>query len=224
MSNPIASIIIPSRDRPVGLLRAIVSTLATTRPGQVEIVVVRDPPDNTTRDLLGTLRRFPVIRSVLMPHRYVDGHPQLKYQTGYEAARGEWTISGADDIAFHPGWLDALLAHPNEGFVGLFDPHHKLTLATLVAVTRDYTEKVMGGLFGLPYYRVWAADREYRERAKQAGAWTVCEGAGFDHFHPALKTAPSDRISQMSSQWHAQDAKTFEERAARGFPKDWPWV
>lgn len=224
MSNPVVSIIVPSRDRPIGLLRFIVSVLATTRKHATEIIVVLDPPDAESIALMDSLSKYTILRTVIMPETYVDGHPQQKYQRGYEAAVGDWIVTGADDIVFHPDWLNATLAHPNKGLVGLFDPHHKMSMATLYAATPEYIDTVMCGHVGLPWYRVWAADREWMERAKRADAFTICPDAGFDHYHPALGTARQDRISKMSTQWHKQDDLTYKARLEAGFPNDWPEV
>lgn len=219
MNNPLVSIIIPSRDRPLGLLRVIVSILMTTKNHDVEIIPVLDAPDTTSRELILSL---PLLDAAVMPDTYVDGHPQQKYQRGYDVARGSWIVTAADDIVFHVGWLSATLAHPNRGLVGLFDPHHKMNMATLYAVTRDYVERVMSGYLGLPWYRVWAADREWMERAKRAAAFTICPEAGFEHFHPCLGTAQPDRISRMSTQWHKQDDLTYKARLEADFPDEWP--
>jgi len=224
MSSPLVSIIIPSRGRPAGLLRVIVSVLATTRNHRVEIVPVLDAPDAESRDLLNSLSRFAIFNVVVMPETYVDGHPQQKFQRGYEASTGDWIVTGTDDIVFHAGWLDAILAHPNQGIVGLYDPHHKMSTATLFAFTRAHLETTAGGRLGLPWYHVWGSDKERTEKARRAGIFTICKEAGFDHYHSCLGTAKVDERTSFASQWWKEDQVTYKAREAAGFPDDWPEV
>lgn len=215
MDSPLVSIIIPSRDRPHGLLRAIISMLTTTRDYDVEIIPVLDGPDCVSRDLILS---FPFIVPVIMPDSYVHGHAQQKYQAGYKAARGDWIVSGSDDITFCPGWLDAMLAHPNQGYIGFYDALHRGRLATLVMASRDYIETTMHGRFGLPWYHVHGADAEWQDRAKAARAFTICEGARFNHHRS--NTAP-DKLQRFGKQFHAKDDATYVARRNAGFPEEW---
>ena len=218
MSNPLVSIIIPSRDRHVGLLRAIVSVLATTRLSEVEIVVVVDAPDRTTLDILKTLDKSDIFNIVIMPDDYIHGHAMQKFQAGYEAARGDWIVSGTDDITFHWGWLDAMLAHPNRGYIGFYDSQWDGKLASLIMVSREYIETTMNGRFGLPWYHVHGADAEWQDRAKAIGAFTICERAGFDHHRSDV--TPDD-LRRFGRQFHEKDGLTYSQRRAAGFPEDW---
>ena len=215
----LVSIIVPSRGRPVGLLRFIASALMTTRNHNVEIIPVLDAPDTESQALLKPLHW---LRTIVMPDDYVDGHPQQKFQAGFLAAKGKWVVTGTDDITYHEGWLDCMLVHPNKGFVGFYDSHHKMNLATLYMVSKDYVNTVMNGWLGLPWYRIIKSDREYMERAKRAGAWTICRLAGFDHHHHAFGKVPMDDRAKFAKQWLAQDRKTFRQRKAAGFPNEWP--
>ena len=216
MSNPLVSIIIPSRDRPTGLLRTIVSVLLTTRYYQVEIIPVLDVPDVESQALMKCFLEF---ETVIMPESYVHGRPQQKFQAGYENSNGDWIVSGSDDITFHTGWLDAMLAHPNKGYIGFYDDLYQGKLATLVMASRAYIETTMNGRFGLPWYHVHGADAEWQERAKAIGAFTVCEDAGFDHHRS--NTTP-DELQQFGRQFHAKDDATYVQRRKAGFPEDWP--
>lgn len=217
MNSSLVSIIVPSRDRPPGLLRAIVAILTTTRAYDVEIIPVLDAPDVVSRDLILC---FPFIVPAIMPDDYVHGHAQQKYQAGYKAARGKWIVSGSDDITFCPGWLDAMRAHsPNRGYIGFYDDQHQGKLATLVIASREYIETTMHGRFGLPWYHVHGADAEWQDRAKAAGAFTICKGARFDHHRSG--TAP-DELQRFGQQFHAKDDATYAARRKAGFPEEWP--
>ena len=210
------SVIVPSRGRPLKLLRFIASTLLTAK--DVEIIVVLDHPDLESQQVVKHLHGLKVI---VMPETYEDGHPQLKYQTGYDAATGDLIVSGADDITWCPGWAQALLECKHQGYIGLWDKHHKRNLPTLIAVTRTYVDQIMGGRYGMPWYRVVRADREWMERAKAAGRYVVCEGATFDHHHPGFGEPEDERFKKFRHLIE-QDRETYRQRQEKGFPNEWP--
>jgi glycosyltransferase involved in cell wall biosynthesis len=210
------SVIIPSRDRPEQLLRAIQNVRDTTPELDVEIIAVVDEPDTVSQEAA----YHAGVRVVVMPPTYVHGNPQQKFQAGYEAALGDWIVSGSDDILFAEGWLKAALAWPNKGYVGLCEDYFKSDLAVLVMASRDYIETVMGGEFGLPYYHVWFSDCEWRDRAIAAGVYTVCPEARFEHLHYLFGKGPRDGVAALSEQFHREDEATYIRRLAAGFPKE----
>jgi glycosyltransferase involved in cell wall biosynthesis len=212
------SIIIPSRDRPIGLLRVIASVLLTTKDYDVEIIPVLDVPDKGSHELL---KYLPGLKIVTMSSSYINGHPQQKFQAGYKASTGEWVVTGSDDITFERGWLEAALTHPNKGFVGLWEEHHKEKLAILFMVTRNYVETAMNGRLGLTWYYAKWLDNEWKARAEQRGAFTVCAKAKFVHHH-ARYVGKMDDIARLGEQHYAQDKKTFLDRRRAGFPEKWP--
>jgi glycosyltransferase involved in cell wall biosynthesis len=214
------SIIVPSRDRPTGLLRVIASILLTTKEYDVEIIPVLDVPDGKSHELLKYLSGLKV---VTMPPSYVNGHPQQKYQAGYRASSGKWIVTGADDITFGEGWLKAALAHPNKGFIGLWERHQQEKLAPLFVVSRQYIKTVMNGRLGLPWYYAKWADNEWKARAEQKGAFTVCAKAKFVHLH-ARYIRKMDDIARLGELHFAQDKETFHARQKAGFPEKWPKV
>ncbi len=215
------SIVVPSRDRPDGLRRVIKSIRETTQEFDIEIVVVLDRPDQTSRKLVESLQ--PGITVATMPDSYVSGNSQQKFQAGYKASKGEWIVSGSDDITFADGWLAAMVVHPNKGFVGLNDEHHGTNLAPLFMASREYIETTMNGRFGLPWYYVWWADNEWKVKAMRANTFVVCPDARFEHHHAAY-TGVYDSIARLGQTHHDHDAKTFAARHAANFPEDWPEV
>lgn len=216
MCNPLVSIIVPTRDRQLGLLRFLASALATTRGFNVEIIPVLDALDKESREIM---ERLPGFNTVIMPGTYVHGHAQHKFQAGYENSNGDWIVSGSDDITFRPGWLEEMLSHPNQGYIGFYDEFHQGKLATLVMATREYIETTMNGRFGLPWYHVHGSDAEWQDRAKAIGAWTVCDGARFDHYRSS--TNP-DALQIFGKQFHSKDDQTYIHRRKAGFPEEWP--
>lgn len=213
-------VVIPSRDRHNGLLRAIASVALTTGGRDVRIIAVLDKEDPESHDLV---RHLHGVKVVTMPDNYVHGHPQHKYQVGYEASDADWIVGAADDVTFRCGWLDAALSHPSQGFVGLNDATRQDDLATLIMVTKEFTERVMGGNFGLPWYHSWWCDNEWRARVGEAGAYTVCRESVFDHHHCAY-TGVNDSIEEIAHSHRGNDQATFFARRKAGFPEEWERV
>lgn len=211
------SCIIPSRDRPDSLLRAINSIRATQGIYEPEIVVVLDEPDTASRQALAHRTDVQV---VLVADTYL-GRPQDKYNVGLAAATGDWIVAFADDCEMiSDGWIDACLAVNVGGFVGLYDGVNDAEhFASLLMASRRYIETVMDGYLGLPWYHHCMADVEWAERARERGVYVVCRDARFKHYHPALMTGPSDALYQSGASWNATDRETFARRKAEGWPK-----
>jgi glycosyltransferase involved in cell wall biosynthesis len=211
----VISIIIPSRNRVAGLVRTLDNMRATTQGFEVELLVVLDEPDTESQQAVAAM---PDVRVVLMPPTYRNGHPQEKWQAGYEAAKGEWLAQITDDIEMAPNWLRACLETPNQGFVSYCDPNWCGLLSTIHMCTREYVETVMRGRFGLPWYYVEWADNEWTARAKEAGKLVFCNAATFVHHRH------HDSQRELTARYPEKDTQTFHARAAAGFPEEWPTV
>lgn len=210
------SIIIPSRDRTAGLQRAIRSLRATAGDQhELEIIVVLDEPDALSQEAMAAEEGVQVI--VVGPE-YL-GRPQDKYNIGYAASTGEWIVTFADDCEMiSDGWIDNCLAVNKGGYVGLYDGVHlPWSFATLYMASRQYIDSVMRGQIGLPEYHVWWADSEWADRARDAGAFVICEQARFMHYHPANSTAESDPIYALAGNWREEDERTYARRKKRGW-------
>jgi len=209
------SIIIPSRDRPAGLLRAIKSLRATQGAHKPEIIVVLDEPDTASQEAMAARDDVQVI--VVGPEFL--GRPQDKYNVGYQAATGDWIVAFADDCEMiSDDWIDLCLAVDKGGFVGLYDGvHHLWSFATLHMASRRYIEEKMDGRLGIPQYHVWWADTEWADRARDNDVFVVCEAARFNHYHPANRTAETDPIYALAGNWREEDERTYTERKKRGW-------
>jgi glycosyltransferase involved in cell wall biosynthesis len=214
------SVILPSRDRPIGLIRSLDSIYDTMKGHDIEIIVVLDAPDIKSHELVV---RMPFVKIVTMSSNYINGNPQRKLQAGYKASTGEWIVFISDDIVLHNGWLDAMLAWPNSGFIGFLDPNFGDMLCGHFMVSRRCIDTIMRGRFGLTWYYVWWADNEWKIRMSNAGIWTVCTGATFDHLH-ADYSVVLDATNEAARPHRSQDALTFRARELAGFPEDWPEV
>ncbi|WP_306214677.1 glycosyltransferase family 2 protein [Actinoplanes sp. RD1] len=97
---PEVSVVIPTRNRPELLTRAVRSVLAQTIKA-LEIVVVVDGPDESTAKALAEIGD-PRVRAVSLPEK--GGAPNARNQ-GIAAARAPWTAMLDDDDEWLPGKL-----------------------------------------------------------------------------------------------------------------------
>ncbi|WP_305790096.1 glycosyltransferase family 2 protein [Symbioplanes lichenis] len=97
---PEVSVVIPTRNRPELLTRAVRSVLAQTVKS-LEIVVVVDGPDETTAKALAEIGD-PRVRALPLPEK--GGAPNARNQ-GIAAARAPWTAMLDDDDEWLPGKL-----------------------------------------------------------------------------------------------------------------------
>jgi glycosyltransferase involved in cell wall biosynthesis len=100
-SSPEVSVVIPTRDRPDLVTRAVRSALAQTVE-EIEVIVVIDGPDAPTRSALAAIGDARV-RVVELPHS--SGAPNARNVGAYEA-RARWTALLDDDDE----WLPTKLA------------------------------------------------------------------------------------------------------------------
>jgi len=102
--GPLASLIIPTRNRP-GPLDSCLGILSPQIPadGSVELIICDGSPGDETRQMLE--KKHPSARWIRGPRR----GPGANRNTGAESANGEWLIFLDDDCVPHPGFLGAYL-------------------------------------------------------------------------------------------------------------------
>ncbi len=103
--SPEVSVLIPTRNRPELVKRAIASVQAQTFP-DFEIVVTIDGPDPATEEALSSLNE-PRLRWIVHPEN--RGLPAAR-STGIENALGEWIAYLDDDDEWMPNKLERQLA------------------------------------------------------------------------------------------------------------------
>jgi len=223
MSLPKISVIIPSRDRPHGLLAAIESIRATQGAYDVEIIAVLDEPDELSQKTL--LDEHSDVKIVIGgPGDYYLGKPQDKYNLGYAASTGEWIVTGSDDITFESqDWIGECLRCNRGGFVGISDGGQDVNWCCVIHMaSRAYIDTVMRGYLGLPWYHVWWADVEWTQRAKMCGLHAACTTIKLTHHHWLRGNATKDTIAELVQQLAPEDQKTYTRRVARRFADDLP--
>ncbi len=216
-TQPKVSVIIPTRKRHDALRRSL-GTLKATAPG-AEIVVVNDDDDHISE----------IIAVELGADVWTNRDSSLtgipKWNMGIAYADADWLVTGADDVIWHDGWLDAALKTENKGFIGLNDMHTPQDqYCTHYMVTRQFAKEHLGGVLQIPAYKSWYSDVEVCVRAKQAGAYVYAPDAIVEHVHPQDGKTPTDEIYERGAKYQAEDLVTFSYRMRAGFPNDYEAV
>jgi GT2 family glycosyltransferase len=219
------SLITPSRGRAAQLERYLDSfwtTALRARPVELESIVVLDGDREGVEVAVrsnSTVLFSPDQRGAV--RRWNEGLALAPNSDAY--------ILGADDLIWHPDWLnatlDALALLPNQsgmvGFNDLTQWQKKNQLASHWLITRRCLHEVMGGVMAIPsYYHYWF-DPEMNERAQIAGCWVIATNAVVEHRNCFSGGASPDATYQSSATYFEQDQLTYQWRKANNYPLDW---
>jgi glycosyltransferase involved in cell wall biosynthesis len=105
--NPDISVVIPTRNRPAGVVRAVESVLAQTFR-ELEVMVVIDGPDEATAWSLAMVQKRDARLHVIELERNVGGCGARN--RGIQASRGQWIALLDDDDQWLPEKLEVQLA------------------------------------------------------------------------------------------------------------------
>lgn len=100
-SNPLVSIVIPSYNEEVNILRSIASLAKLKTKHPIEIIVVNNNSTDNTQKTLDKLH----IRSVFQP---IQGWGPAR-QKGLEEARGKYVLTADSDGLYPPTWADEMM-------------------------------------------------------------------------------------------------------------------
>lgn len=217
------SVVMPTKGRPAQAVACVRRLFETTRGHDVECVIVVEETDIDTigaMDFLSNPQEAVPLPVVI--HRTPFGlGPIPSWNAGLAVARGEWIVTGADDLDWREGWLDAALAHSATGFVGLYDGHTEPSeRATHFLLSRAYIEEAQHGYLMPPWYRSWYPDAEMCAVAHRNGAYVCPVEARVEHHHPDWRDAPDDPTYQAGRKHHAEDRRIFYRRQRFGFPNE----
>lgn len=145
-----------------------------------------------------------------------------KVNLGYRSTTESLLFLGADDLHFHPHWLERAVARlgiPGVGVVGTNDIGNPRVIAGTTAthslVTRSYVDEhgtVDGeGVLheGYPHEYV---DTELVETAKVRKAWAFAEDSIVEHLHPHWGKAPTDELYEGQAARMKIGAKVWQRR------------
>jgi len=222
------SVVIPSKGRPAQLAACVRRLFETTRGHTVEAVVVCDEQEayDLTIDALE--------RAFVSPDHLVWSWATLPvipaFNEGLRMSTGDALVLGADDLWWGDGWLDAALEALNtlddaDGLVGLNDlAPIKRDYATHYLMTRRYLARENGGVLACPHYQHTYIDPEACARALRAERYVFAEDARVDHRHWLWGKAEKDPTYTETDPTIEHDRQMYAQRAALGFPDDYPPV
>lgn len=149
----------------------------------------------------------------------------LKIQTGYELTDEPLVLLAADDLIFHPGWLEAVETIADEydcGVIGTNDMANPLVKrglhSTHPVVRRCYIDKY-GGVVGQPgvvysdaYDHQWC-DVELVQTAMARGCYAHAHDAVVAHIHPLYnRTVATDETYKKGQAKGLADRRLYESR------------
>lgn len=209
--TPVLSFIIPTR-RPARLVDTLTSFHNTTVTYDVEALVVADLPETHS-----ALERIAHIYSPVPVTA-----PQA-WNLGAATSKAQWFGLGADDLLFHPGWIEAVwpLMQERWGVIGIndgADSFNRLGWATHWLVSREFCMTHMGGVMVPPVYAHGMVDVEVCQLAQRLGMFTYAAGAKVEHLHPDWNKADRDALYERDLR---DDKRMFNIRALMGFPVAW---
>ncbi|WP_211349486.1 glycosyltransferase family A protein [Micromonospora pisi] len=209
------AILVPMLGRP-HRVAPLLESIAATTPG-AEVLFVVSPDDVAVHAEIDAAGR----RRVTVPWRGC-GDYQRKINFGIRATTAPLLFTAADDLRFHPGWLNA--AHKRLaagiGVVGTNDLANKRVLrgdhATHMLVTREYVTEYgtidePGKFLHEGYPHEWCDD-EAVATAKHRKAWAFARDAVVEHLHPTVGKAPMDPLYAQQGHRMAAGRSIFNRR------------
>lgn len=151
-----------------------------------------------------------------------SGDYARKIQAGFDATTQPLVFLGADDLAFHPDWLEKAASHlaPGIGVVGTNDlcnrrvmrgEHATHSLVTRTYITEHGTIDQPGQVLhdGYPHEYV---DDELVGTAKHRGAWAFAADSIVEHLHPMNGKAPMDALYAQQAARMKAGRRLYEQR------------
>jgi glycosyltransferase involved in cell wall biosynthesis len=203
------AIIVPVLNRPQNVAPLMESIRATT-PGARTVFVV-DPDDLAERAaILAEGGEFFICA----------GSYSRKINEAIRGTAESLIVTAADDLHFHPGWLEAAKAKLAEGYevIGLNDLIPRpVVRATHFLVDRRYVAR--GQLDGQPsllhegYFHNFP-DRELVETARQRGVYAYAEDAVVEYLNVINGKAEMDATYAKGQERFRADRRLFRQRSA----------
>lgn len=208
------AVLIPLLGRPHRVAPVVASAAGAT-PG-ARIVLLCSPGDT---EVIREAERF--AETVVVPWLHGPGDYARKINHGASITDDPWIFTGADDLDFHDGWLDAALEHdgPGIGVIGTNDLGNSRVMAgehaTHSLVARWYYE--LGTIDqpraiyheGYPHEYV---DDELVATAVKRDAWAFAAGSKVEHLHPSWGKAPMDDLYADQRRRMREGRKVYGKR------------
>lgn len=194
-------------------VRPLLDSIRATCTARVLFCVT--PEDLEVIDALGDEERVEV---PWLP----SGDFARKFNTGVAVTSEPLVFMGADDLLFHPGWLEAAVAHLGDGVgvVGTNDLGNPRVIrgqhATHCLITRDYIDQhgtidEPGKALHEGYVHEYVDD-ELVGTAKRRGAWAFAGDSHVEHLHPHWGKCDTDELYDAQAERLAASRKLFRRR------------
>ena len=213
-------VIVPVLNRPANAAPLVESLAASTDRARLYFVCSR--ADREQEKACHAAGGF-VLLAMFPPG---PGDYARKINTGFRQTRSPLVLLAADDLRFHPGWLEAVEAcaaeRPDAGVIGTNDLANPQVMrgrhSTHPVVRRSYVKEI-GGVVGRPgivyceEYDHQFVDNELYATAVARGAYVHCYEARVEHMHPIFRRAVKmDATSEKGLARGAEDRRLFESR------------
>mgnify|MGYP001610854877 CR=1 FL=1 len=216
LSRPLIVVVVPVLRRPHRVAPLVESFRAATTERDARLLFVAQASDGLEIDAIA--------RAGLEPLVVGDGDRSWakKINRGYEASAESWILLGADDLRFHPGWVDSIrpLLSSHHGVIGTNDLGNVETMrgrfSTHPLVRRLYAD-VCGTLderrrITHEGYDHNFPDTELVMTARARGLYMHCTTCYIEHLHPLWGKGVEDEIYQLGRRNFHRDQKLFEAR------------
>lgn len=211
-------IVVPVLKRPHRVKPLLENIAASTPEGSYRVLFVATPYDAKQLEALGrNLTDY-----LITPWEGGPGDYARKINYGYKHSTEPLIFTGADDLNFHPGWLEAAKAKmkPGIGVVGTNDegnPAVKRGLAsTHSLIKRSYAD--LGGSVDASHmiyceeYPHQFCDNELVETAKARGAFAFARNSVVTHLHPHWNKGEQDEVYAIGDQALEPSRRVYHQR------------
>jgi glycosyltransferase involved in cell wall biosynthesis len=220
---PTVAIIVPIRGRPQRIAPLLDSIRAATMEPH-RVVFVPDADDAASIAALDAAGAEFVVND-----RGANPSYAAKINVGVSATASTnepWVFTAADDLYFHPGWLEFALrsAEPHHRVIGTNDLCNPATergdLSTHSMVSREYVDRVgavvdkpPGVLYHEGYGHAYC-DQELVSTAKHRGVYVHAFDSLVEHLHPAnrRRPAPDDDTYRIGASKTAESRQVIDRR------------
>lgn len=205
------AILIPTLGRP-DLLAPLLQNLRQVTEFRYRVYFVVDHEDFETRHTLETMQGCDFVTVVC------DGTFPEKTNAGYRASSEELVAPLADDVVFHPGWLEAAIPHFEAGWqvVGTYDrtpATEEGWHATMPILRRSYIEDP-GAVWGEPGkvfhggFHHCFVETELWQLALHRDVAIFERDSVIEHLHPEWGTREADATDAKGNgqNWEADEA------------------
>lgn len=211
MSGSEVAILLPTYGRKDRLADVVENAVVSSDRLTVYLLMEPDEADD-----------YPPAVTMTRPEGFGNYAVAINY--GYRETTEPYLFAAADDLNFHPGWLEAAMAKMVDEIqvVGTNDLGNVEVLAgehsTHYLVDRRYLDDI-GGCYDLGpgsfmpevYDHNWT-DREFVATATKRGVWTPCLESKVEHMHYLFQKASFDQTYARSFANENEDRDIYRQR------------